>query len=430
MRQDVGWSGLGQLGMHAETTRRLRRSMTSRPSWRPSCARACRPLLGGGSLAATAPGRKRTSSATRRGGSRLESTNGRTSPLFSTSRALVGRRVAHGAERDVAVQASAFGQGHVDHGAMRGEGDHLPSTVLPTGRPPRNVMNERGGFTAGGGLVGVASWASGSAPRPEAALGRRFFGDGRLHLGRRLLAAWRSSWRRHLLDGGLLRRRHLLGRGLLGRWPASSAATLLLGPVALVALAWPSSCRLGWMRAPRPRPRRWPSTDRGPPAAAPFRSGRPVAAPRGRGARTCRPAAPSSTILWPPSWPPWPAPPPWREPIPDPPSTGASAVAARLFGPTHRQPGREDPSHAGHGLAPDQPPFVEQPRVLTVELLEGIVGEHHGARPLGDAQDKGIPPADGTGRGRHDLAVEHGLANQSRARTRRCGARTTHPPPR
>ncbi len=74
------------------------------------------------------------------------------------------------------------------------------------------------------------------------------------------------------------------------------------------------------------------------------------------------------------------------------------------------QPRREDPPDAGHGLAPDQTTVVEQPGVLPVEFLEGVVGEDDGPGPLGDAQHEGVAAADGARRRGDHLAVEHGLA--------------------
>ena len=49
--------------------------------------------------------------------------------------------------------------------------------------------------------------------------------------------------------------------------------------------------------------------------------------------------------------------------------------------------------------------------MLTVKFLEGIVGEHDGAGPLGDPQDEGIATSDGTGRRGDDFTVQHGLAH-------------------
>jgi hypothetical protein len=47
--------------------------------------------------------------------------------------------------------------------------------------------------------------------------------------------------------------------------------------------------------------------------------------------------------------------------------------------------------------------------VLSVELLERVVGEDGGAHLLGDAEQEGVAPPDGTGRRRHQLVVRHRL---------------------
>ena len=93
----------------------------------------------------------------------------------------------------------------------------------------------------------------------------------------------------------------------------------------------------------------------------------------------------------------------------------ASAVAARLFGPRMGSRGVKIQPTPGHGLAADQPSLVEEPRVLAVELLERVVGQHHGAGPFGDPQHEGVAPPDGSGRRGDQLAVEHGLATSSRS---------------
>ena len=90
-----------------------------------------------------------------------------------------------------------------------------------------------------------------------------------------------------------------------------------------------------------------------------------------------------------------------------------SGVGGRgpALGPPYGQPGREDPPHAGHGLAADQPSIVEEPGMLPVEFLEGVVGQDGGAGAFGDPQHERIPATDGARRRRDDLAVEHGLAH-------------------
>ena len=89
----------------------------------------------------------------------------------------------------------------------------------------------------------------------------------------------------------------------------------------------------------------------------------------------------------------------------------ASAVAARLLGPRIGSRGVKIHPDAGDRLAADQPSVVEEPGVLPVELLEGVVGQDDGTGALGDAQHEGVPPADGPRRRGDDLPVEHRLAH-------------------
>ena len=84
-------------------------------------------------------------------------------------------------------------------------------------------------------------------------------------------------------------------------------------------------------------------------------------------------------------------------------------MARRLVGPRTRGAGQEHPSHAGHGFATDEAAFVEQPGVLAVELLEGVVGQDGGASPFGDLEDEGITPAGGAGGWGDDLVGLDGL---------------------
>ncbi len=121
--------------------------------------------------------------------------------------------VAHGAERDVAMQASPIGQRHVHHGPVRGEGDDLALDGGPHGirgdeRDERqwcvHRRRRRGGAPAGSGLLRHHEIGG--------FLRRRSPGRRRLELRRRLLG--RRLLRRRLLRRGLLRRR-LLRRGLL-----------------------------------------------------------------------------------------------------------------------------------------------------------------------------------------------------------------------
>jgi hypothetical protein len=62
------------------------------------------------------------------------------------------------------------------------------------------------------------------------------------------------------------------------------------------------------------------------------------------------------------------------------------------------------PSDAGNRLAPDQSTGFEEPLVLPVELLEGVVGEHRGPGLLGDLEDELVPAADAA-RGRGEQLV-------------------------
>ena len=50
-----------------------------------------------------------------------------------------------------------------------------------------------------------------------------------------------------------------------------------------------------------------------------------------------------------------------------------------------------------HGLTADQAAFVEEPFVLAVELLEGIIRQHRGVRLVGDAQNKCVTATDSAG---------------------------------
>src|SRR5262245_32519229 len=46
--------------------------------------------------------------------------------------------------------------------------------------------------------------------------------------------------------------------------------------------------------------------------------------------------------------------------------------------PADGHPGQEDPAHVGDGLAADQAALVEEPGVLAVELLKGVVAQDGG----------------------------------------------------
>ncbi len=73
-------------------------------------------------------------------------------------------------------------------------------------------------------------------------------------------------------------------------------------------------------------------------------------------------------------------------------------------GAPHRHPIDEHPADVRHRLAADQAALVEQPLVVGVELLEGIVREDRRIRLLGDGEHEGIASTDCTG-GRGDEFV-------------------------
>ena len=108
----------------------------------------------------------------------------------------------------------------------------------------------------------------------------------------------------------------------------------------------------------------------------------------------------------------------------------------RLAGRPHRDPLGEDPADPRHRLAADEPALVEQPRVLAVELLEGVVGEHDGTGALGDRSTKASPRPMAPAGGRDDLAVRARpassccalLGSRSGARRRRRRRRRSRPP--
>ena len=81
-----------------------------------------------------------------------------------------------------------------------------------------------------------------------------------------------------------------------------------------------------------------------------------------------------------------------------------SLTARRLIGPAHRHPGHEHPADVRHRLAADEPTLVEQPVVVAVELLVGVVGEDGGLDLVGDGEHERVAPADGPG-GRCDELV-------------------------
>ena len=198
--------------------------------------------------------------------------------------------------------------------------------------------------------------------------------------------------------------------------PPSAPSFLALAGVLAGAAFWPCERALGCRRLCG---RRGGVPPRPASSMALETPGRPWPVPGGGVGRRDRPASwstvgarPSSVAFlvaldapWPPSWPPGPARPPWPARSPGP----SSWLRLRRGGPAlraaDREPGREDPPDPGHRLAADQPAVVEEPGVLAVELLERVVGEHHGPGPLGDAQHEGVAAADGAGRRRDHLAV-------------------------
>ena len=74
---------------------------------------------------------------------------------------------------------------------------------------------------------------------------------------------------------------------------------------------------------------------------------------------------------------------------------------------THGSTQHEDPSDVRHWLAADQPPFVEEPLVLAVELLERVVREDIGIRTIGDLQHERVAASDRTCRRSEELTLEH-----------------------
>ena len=91
---------------------------------------------------------------------------------------------------------------------------------------------------------------------------------------------------------------------------------------------------------------------------------------------------------------------------------GRSARRARGLaagGPANRDPGDEHPADVRHGLAADEASFVEQPGVVAVELLEGVVRQHRGVRLVGDSQHEGVAATDRTGGWGNQLVVGDAL---------------------
>ena len=82
-----------------------------------------------------------------------------------------------------------------------------------------------------------------------------------------------------------------------------------------------------------------------------------------------------------------------------------AASAARLRTPRTGLRGVKIHPTPGHRLSADQPVLVEEPGVLGVEFLEGVVRQHPGTDPLGHPQQEGVAPADRPRRGRDQLGV-------------------------
>ena len=96
----------------------------------------------------------------------------------------------------------------------------------------------------------------------------------------------------------------------------------------------------------------------------------------------------------------------------------------------HGKARREDPADAAHRLAADQSTLVEEPRILLVELLEGVVAQDDALDPVGDLQDEGVASTNGAGRRRHDLAGQFGLFEVGPLVRSRLGARNSRRRPR
>ena len=82
---------------------------------------------------------------------------------------------------------------------------------------------------------------------------------------------------------------------------------------------------------------------------------------------------------------------------------------APAHGPAHRDARDEDPSDVWHRLAPDETAFVEQPVVLTVELLEGVIGEDGRADLVGDGEHERVATTDGARRRSDEFVVGDGF---------------------
>ncbi len=90
-----------------------------------------------------------------------------------------------------------------------------------------------------------------------------------------------------------------------------------------------------------------------------------------------------------------------RGPVP---ALGIARHPAAEWAP-HRDAGDEHPADVRHRLAPDQPAVVEQPRILGVELLIGVVGEDRRVHLVSDREDESIASSHGPRRRRDELVV-------------------------
>ena len=58
----------------------------------------------------------------------------------------------------------------------------------------------------------------------------------------------------------------------------------------------------------------------------------------------------------------------------------------------------------GHRLSTDESPLIEEPPVLTVELLERVVRQHHRIRAISNLQEERVTASDHAGWRRDDFA--------------------------
>src|SRR3546814_20707627 len=86
----------------------------------------------------------------------------------------------------------------------------------------------------------------------------------------------------------------------------------------------------------------------------------------------------------------------------------------------HRGPLHEDPADVRHGLATDEATLVEQPAVLAVELLEGVVRQDDSVGAIRALEQEGIAAADDARRRRAPLARPDGILEE-RSEERRVG---------